>query len=246
MKKTVVLMLMLSPLYANALTVDNMLKLSDENGNGHFIINNNSVDKMYINANIKKVASVTKDKVIYESYTKENIADWQLSLSSNKFVLNPHESKSIGLRSLCKGSCASDKDQYYAVAFMPSYYDTSDEANKKRPAVGFVYGYEPLYVMPAKESEMDYEIFYNDKEVKIYNKGNTLLKTIINQCESPQDTDCKKAFTVISGREMTYKLPEKLSSKPYLNMDVLNYNGEYFKSLEVKKSKKIEKSNKTS
>lgn len=237
MKKLIGVLLMLPAISANALTVDSMVKFADDKGNETFIINNNSAEKMYITSSIKKITSFRDNKPIYELYSRENIADWELSASKTKLVLNPHESTTVGMRSLCNGSCASDQDQYYAVSFLPTYYDNSDEANSKRAEVGFVYGYEPLYVMPAKVSEMKYDISYNDDRITINNKGNTVSRVIVNQCSSPSETQCKSAFTVVAGMQKSFKLSQKTGASEYLNIDIINHDASYFNSVTIKKNK---------
>lgn len=227
--------LMMSSISVSALSVDSMVKLSDDNGNGYFVINNSSDNKMYITAEVKKIISTNKDNVSYEPYTKDNISDWQLSLSTTKFILSPNESKNIGLRSLCNGSCSSERDQYYSVSFMPSFYN---DLNKENGAeIGFLYGYEPLYIIPTKRAHMQYEIYYNSKSITINNTGNTLLKANINECKITTNKQCNGDYMVISGREKSFDLPNEIGEKNKLRIDILNHDGSYFKTVEIDKNK---------
>ncbi|MFB1076448.1 hypothetical protein [Photobacterium damselae] len=226
MKKILLLSLLSMTSISNALTVDTMLKISDENGTGVFSLANDLNEPSFITVKPSKVIVSTDGEIKRIQYTKDNLQDWEISLTQNKIILDPKRTKNVGVRSLCADGCDRSKDTVFALKFLPSPYVKDGQ---KKAAVSINYGYEPLFVIPAEKPSYKYNIDRVDSDkVIINNKSNSLLRVYINQCDLNNKKDCSKNVIVLSGRNKTVKLPIH-ARQDSLNLNIMGYDNSFYK-----------------
>lgn len=222
---------MISCLSAHALTVDNMFIISDESGNGVVTLTNDLDKPSFIKTSINEIETDGKGEIVRVPYTKENIQQWRVMTTAPKLILEPGRIKDVGIRSLCyKVKCDSNKDMTFSVTFEPSPYLKPGE--ERDNAVQINYGYSVIYVVPAKKSDMKYNITRSGKTLKIFNHGNTMLTFLIDNCNVNKVAECRVQQRVIAGRVRQFELPDHMES---INLDatIFNHNERYKRKVKL-------------
>jgi len=217
---------------AHALTVDNMFLISDEHGNGVYTLNNNADYPVFINTHIDEITVDKKGLVVETAFDKDNVETWSVALTHPKIILEKGRTKEVGVRTLCGNTCSSDRDQMYKITFSPSVYTLDDDKNY--PAVMIHYGYAPVFVIPAKESNVSYNIHFDGTELEFENNSNTMLRVYANECETALDYECQLLTALIAGRKKTLMLPSKLQGKT-LTFKVGNHNESFLREITLKR-----------
>ncbi|NVP02568.1 hypothetical protein HWA77_20360 [Photobacterium damselae subsp. damselae] len=224
MKKILTSLLMLSPFMSNAMSIDTMLKVADKNGQGTYVVTNDQRSPAFINVNLAKIY-VKNGKVIKDYYNKDNLLSWEVSATQNKFVLDSGMRKMVGVRALCADSCDPTKDSVYAVQFSPSPY--SKDGNTKA-GVSISYGYESIFVIPAKKKNISYSIVKKDSIVNLKNESNTTLQVFFNQCSAMFKSDCSIKTILLPGKIRSIKLP-KNAQKGDINTIITTVDDDFYK-----------------
>ncbi|HIF5636115.1 TPA: hypothetical protein ACX3DH_003818 [Vibrio parahaemolyticus] len=213
-----------------ALSVDSMLLVGDKEGNGVFTLTNDDAYTSYVVGSITKL-DVQGKRIVKTPYNDKNLTSWEITLSHPKLIIEPGLQKNVGIRSLCVNECDFEKDHVYQVNFAPSPYS---ENEGEVPVVALNVGYAPLYIIPAKESKISYSIENRGSTLHVNNTGNTFIRVGIDQCDDKVTRDCRTAFTVLSGREKSFDLPEGTQSDS-LNVVVLNHDNSYVRRIKLNK-----------
>ncbi|ENP8454218.1 hypothetical protein ACEI25_000840 [Photobacterium damselae] len=219
----------------NAMTIDTMLKISDDNGTGVFSITNDLKDPSFIKIKPSKITINNDGELVKNEYTKDNLNEWEIAITQNKVIVEPNRVKNIGVRSLCVDGCDRSQDTVFAIKFLPSPYIKD---GRKKASVTINYGYEALFVIPALEPSYKYKISRDDDNILLENKGNSLLRVFVNQCRNEIKSSCSRSAVVLAGRKKTLKLPVNARQK-VLNLDIMGYNNSFYKKATLSRSNPI-------
>lgn len=204
----------------NALTVDTMFLISDKTGNGVVTLTNDLDKTSFIKTSISEISTNGNGEIIRTPYTKDNIQQWRVMTTNPKLILEPGRAKDVGIRSLCyKVQCQAESDMVFSLVFEPAPYLKKGESQEN--AVQVNYGYSVIYVIPAKKSDMKYQVTRKGTSLEIYNKGNTMLTFVIDRCNTDKVVDCRTQERVIAGRVKKFKLPDYMQS---LTVEASIYN----------------------
>ena len=233
MKYTILaLILMLMSPMSNAFSIDKMLLISGDDGNGVFTLTSSKGEPEYIKGSVSQV-KVKNGELEKIELTKDNLPLWDLALLPNKLILNPGERRRVSVKNLCQVNCDNlDKDKVYQVTFMPSVLDS----DKRKSSVGINYGYAPYYIVPAVKANVDYDIKYDGNEIQVENRGNTFFYMQIDNCRPDSiSNQCKQTNTILAGRKKTIKLAEGLKNVDSLSVKVANHDYSYNKKITIQK-----------
>ncbi|WP_299141287.1 hypothetical protein [uncultured Vibrio sp.] len=226
------LILLMTTSLSHAFSIDKMLLISGEDGNGVFTLTSSKAEPEYIKGSVSqvKVENGELDKV---ELTKDNLPLWDLALLPNKLILNPGERRRVSVKNLCQVNCDNlEEDKVYQVTFMPSVIEGNNEKSK----IGINYGYAPYYITPAKHSNIDYKVTYNGLEVYVENNGNTFFYMQFDNCKpNSVNNQCKQTNTILSGRKKTIKLAKGLQNVDSLSVKVANHDYSYNKKINIRK-----------
>lgn len=215
---------------ANAFNVDKMIVVADQKGNGVVTLINDELHPIFVNGKVEEIQIVDGDKIVRNSYTRNNLDDWKVSLTHPRLVLRPGEEKDVGIRSLCHNtSCDNSKDLMFMLPFTPSRYK---EEGDKIQGVEINYGFSPIYILPTTKPKFDYNIYNQGEKLRIDNNSNTLIDVYVNTCTTDNNKQCKQKFTVVAGRDKTFSLSENTQSEQ-LNVTVTSYDKNYSKEMEL-------------
>lgn len=209
---------------SNAVYLDKMLQVSDQNGNASFVVTNDKEMVYFVETKINEIATTEDGGLVRRPYTRDNVAEWTVAVSNPRFIIEPGRSKSLGIRAICGDSCSWDEDRTYEVVFVPKPYANGTETSEQ--SVNIFVGYAPVLIVPAKEPKVDYDIDLSGKSLFIHNKGNTMLRVLIDNCVGAKDSSCRVFYTLIKGRKKSFDLPKDLVNKD-LNVTVLNHDESY-------------------
>lgn len=218
---------------SQAFKVDKMVVIGDDKGNGIITLSNDQDVPLFINTEIDEVKinnGVDIDKV---SYSRENLEDWKISLTYQKLVLKPGETKDIGIRSLCHNTtCDNSKDLMFMLSFIPSKYQ---EGERSISGVDINYGFAPVYIIPTTKPIFDYEIVNKGDTLEVKNDSNTMINVFIDSCDSRITAQCRQKLTIMAGRDKTFDLIDTVQSDN-LNIIVNSHDGSYSKTDIVRRS----------
>ncbi|MFA0497217.1 hypothetical protein AB4555_26055, partial [Vibrio sp. 10N.222.54.B11] len=78
---------------ANAFNVDKMIVVADKKGNGVVTLINDESHPIFVNGKVQEIQFIDGDKIVRNSYTRNNLDDWKISLTHPRLVLRPGEEK---------------------------------------------------------------------------------------------------------------------------------------------------------
>lgn len=221
-KRISLLLLLTSSFTASSLTIDSMLLVADKGGNGAYSLTNDLEETSFINGSISQI-NIANGELEEVKYTESNLADWEVTLTHPKLILESGRTKQVGVRSLCGKECKFDEDHVYKVLFEPSPYDPEGKLESK---VTINFGYAPLFIIPAKESKVDFSIEHKGDKFFVTNSGNTYVRIVINECTKEVIENCKATFTVLAGRSRDYNLPAVVANTD-VEVIVVNHDESY-------------------
>lgn len=234
MKKVITSILMLCSFTTNAISIDTMLKVSDQNGQGTYVVTNDQSSPAFVNINLAKIY-IKNGKVVKDYYNKDNLLSWEISATQNKFVLDPGMRKIIGVRALCADSCDQNKDSIYAVQFTPSPYKKDGTTGN---GVSINYGYESVFIIPAKKKAISYSMIKKGSIVNMKNDSNTTLQVFFNQCSAMFKSDCSIKSILLPGKVRSLKLPKNAQNGD-INTIITTVDDEFYKKEVLSDGKKI-------
>ncbi|QUJ69959.1 hypothetical protein KDD30_17525 (plasmid) [Photobacterium sp. GJ3] len=216
---------------ANALQVDKMILVSDLQGNGVFSLTNDLPQTSLVRTKIEEV-NVENGQLVKVPYTKDNLNSWKITVATPNLIIEPGRVKPLGVRSLCNGDCNFNRDHVYQLTFAPIPYVDGQETKGK---IGINYGFSPLYIIPAKELNISYEMKNLGDKIWFKNTGNSVVRFQIDQCKSQKKSHvCITSFTGLAGREREFKIPDSMRSDS-LNVTIASYDNSYFKEFVLKR-----------
>ncbi len=215
---------------SSAVYLDKMLQISDENGNASFIVTNDKEMVYFVETKINEITTTDDGELIRKPYTRENLAEWTIAISNPRFIIEPDRTKSLGVRAICGDSCSWDEDRIYEIVFVPKPYANDTESEEQ--SVNVFIGYAPVLIVPTKEPKVDYDIDVAGKSISIHNKGNTMLRILIDNCVGAKENACRVFYTLIKGRKKEFDLPDALVNQD-LNVTVLNHDESYREKIVV-------------
>lgn len=211
---------------AQAMIVDKMVHVSDRNGD-YYKVTNDTAIHMFINANVAEKI-ISRKSISDVKYTAENVSEWQIMVEPARFILAPGESKFVRIKNLCKMdflNCVGDKDRIFEIALVPSVYvpPGADED----PAVGVLFGFSPIFVLPSLTAEVKYEtkktVVDNAPHIEFDNEGDSLLRLDVDECGNKG--------VMSSCLSQYYLFPQRIVSIPYTDgktkIFVVSSNGTY-------------------
>lgn len=208
-----------------AFTVDKMVIVSDDKGNGIVTLTNDEPQPIFVQAKVDEINIVDGEQVEKKQYTRDNLNDWKMSLTHQKLVLKPGEEKDVGIRSLChNAACDNSQDLMFMLSFSPSKYSPGEVAS----GVEINYGFAPVYIMPTTQPNYDYELTNNGDSLRVENKSNTMLNLFVDACGAENKAQCKQKFTVVSGRNKTFPLIETMQNSELI-ITVTSHDRSYSK-----------------
>ncbi|WP_104026248.1 hypothetical protein [Vibrio jasicida] len=218
---------------SQAFKVDKMVIVGDERGNGIITLSNDQDVPLFINTEIDEVNinnGVDIDKI---NYSRDNLEDWKISLTYQKLVLKPGETKDIGIRSLCHNTtCDNSKDLMFMLSFIPSKYQ---EGERQTSGVDINYGFAPVYIIPTTAPQLNYEILNKGETLEVKNDSNTMINIFIDSCDSRVTAQCRQKLTVLAGREKAFNLLDTIQ-RDALNIIVNTHDGSYSKAEIIRRS----------
>ncbi|HIF9253994.1 TPA: hypothetical protein ACX6Q7_001300 [Photobacterium damselae] len=228
-----IILLMSSQTYA--ITIDTMLKISDDNGTGVFSVTNESKTPSFVKIKPAKVVVKEDGSIGKIEYTKENLLEWEVSLTQNKVIVEPLRTKNIGIRSLCSDGCNREKDTVFAVKFLPSPYSKD---NEKKVSININYGYESLFVIPASKPEYKYTIERRGDDIYVKNTSNSFIRVLVDQCNKNVTENCSRNSLILAGRNKKISLPVN-ARQNMIGLTVIGYDNSFYKKLTLNGSTPI-------
>lgn len=216
------------------MSIDTMLKVADENGQGTYVVSNEQNSPVFVNIDLAKI-SVKDGKLVKDYYNKDNLLTWEVTTTQNKLILEPGMRKMIGIRALCAEACDPDNDGVYAVQFSPTPYN---KEGKPKKGVSVSYGYESVFIIPAKNKRLSYSIVKKDAVVNLKNNSNTTLKVFLNQCSALYKSDCSIKTILLPGKVRSLKLP-KNARKGDINTFITTVDNDFYKKEVLSNGKEI-------
>lgn len=208
---------------AMAMNLERMLVISDESGNGSFVMTNNKEQTYFIETGISEIITDENGDYSRVKFSQDNVSEWDVVLSNHKLIVEPGRTKSIGVKAICGNQCDFSSDKTYEVTLVPKPYS---QETKDQQTVNVFIGYAPIFIIPAKEPRIDYDIKINNDLVKIHNKSNTLIKVMIDNCKGEKSSRCSRSYTLVKGRAKELELPEDTVGED-LNITVFNHDESY-------------------
>ncbi|KAA8596178.1 hypothetical protein F0Z19_5073 [Vibrio cyclitrophicus] len=213
---------------AQALKIDSMLTTADEYGNGVFTLTNELASTSFITSSIEKV-DVVNGELVKTPYSKDNLNDWEITVTHPKLILESQRVKQVGIRSLCGNQCNFEQDKVYQITFAPVPYVENPE-QQEAPLLAINFGYAPLFVIPAAKSKIAYEMTYKGDTVLMKNTGNTYVRFMISKCTAKLNVKCQSSYTSLSGRVKEFIVPEYLQDEE-IEVMVVNHDETYRRKL---------------
>ena len=231
--KKVILLALLFPSLSHAIAIDTMLKVADSHGAGVYTVTNNETNPAFVNVKLSEI-SIKDGKLVKTPYTKSNLLEWDATLTQNKFILDPLMAKKVGVRALCADGCNPDLDTVFAVQFTPKPYSKDG----KMEGVSISYGYESIFVIPAKNKKISYSIEKKNENTLIKNTGNTTLEVFFNQCSSKFKVDCSTKIIMLPSKVKKIVLP-KNARKGSIDVFISSVDDTFYKKEVVANDKKV-------
>ncbi|TDE25348.1 hypothetical protein E1100_00020 [Vibrio owensii] len=237
-KKNVFLFLLLMPFAANAIGINAMIQFADKNDDGSFTVTNSESYRQFIQVAISSV-TIENGELVKTAYTRENIADWSLTVRPARTVIDPGLQKDFTVKYEPKTTSSLSHDQIYQLTFVPLPYFAEGEASKK--AVQVAVGFAPIYVVPAETDQpLDYNMSFTNNGLRFVNKGGTYIRALLDTCETKKTTDCTKVVYVLSGRDLMVSLSPEMQAANKIKVELSTHNLTYKKNFVLLKGKTVQ------
>ncbi|WP_297476378.1 hypothetical protein [uncultured Photobacterium sp.] len=230
--KKLLLLALLFPSISHAIAIDTMLKIADSHGAGVYTVTNNENQPAFVNVKLSEI-KMKNGTLVKMPYTKANLLEWGATLTQNKFILDPLMAKKVGIRALCADGCNPDLDTIFAVQFTPSPYSKDG----KQKGVAISYGYESIFIIPAKNKKIAYSIDKKNENALLKNTGNTTLEVFFNQCSAGFKSDCSTKVILLPGKTKKLVLP-KNARKGTIDVFVSSVDDTFYRKEVVANDKK--------
>lgn len=216
-----------------SMSISTLMEINSEAREGKagvFTLTNTDDITYFLKANVSKI-EVKDNQIVKTPYTRENLTSWEIVPKPSKLVVEPKIIKELMIEEVCGERCPSDHDRIYQIDIMPVSYEISGKIDSK---VNMLFGFAPYYIIPAKESHLNYQMEYDGEKLRVNNSSNTLINLVIDQCKekTPEELKqlqedknkrCRIDYTVIAGRNRQFDIPAELR-KAALDIVVLNHD----------------------
>ena len=230
MKSLLFICLSFLVLDVQAMAISSLMLTNPDSKAGVFTLDNTDEITYFLKTSVSKV-EIVNNEIIKTPYTRENLDSWGIATKPSKLVIEPNMVKEIQIESICGDKCVTDRDQVYQINIQPVSYSTDDKEQSK---ISMLFGFSPYYIVPAKESKVEYQFDYKGNTITSKNSGNTMIDIVIDQCSkdsffdinSDEKSDkalCKANFTILAGRTRDVHVPIELQ-RDELEVIVLNHD----------------------
>lgn len=216
--------------YSHAISISSMLEIANDQGEAEFTITNTEDFRQYISTTVSEV-SVEKGELIKTPYTRDNISIWSLDVRPARTIVEPSFKKSFRISYAPKGSDMAhlERDRAYQVSFVPTPYFGEGDPNN---TVKIAFGFAPIFIVPAKEAQpINYELRHLGSQIEVKNNGNSYFSLLVDGCEDLKVTantkECSVNATLLAGRHMMLKLPEKMQQAKQLKAKLISHGGKF-------------------
>ncbi|HBZ9867676.1 TPA: hypothetical protein MND73_004649 [Salmonella enterica subsp. houtenae] len=230
LKYTLFFLFIIFSVQSNALGIDKMILISGiEQDGDYFNLNNDSNQPVFVKSEISEINYID-GKPSEIIYSKENLATWKITLNPSLFILEPGESRKIGVEQI-NSFRKIERDEIYAISFLPQVQGISKSKGSNKMSLQI--GFKSYLFIPASRSVVKYAINFDKKSGKlsINNKGNTLIIAEINKCQTLdkiKGKECSASFLVPAGRLKHFNVPELLRTG-VAKFQISNFNKTFTK-----------------
>ncbi len=209
------------------MAISSLMLTNPDSKAGVFTLDNTDEITYFLKTSVSKV-EIVDNEIIKTAYTRENLDSWGIATKPSKLVIEPNMVKEIQIESICGDKCVTYRDQVYQINIQPVSYSTDDKEQSK---ISMLFGFSPYYIVPAKESKVEYLLDYDTDVITAKNSGNTMIDIVIDQCNKDGVSDsnkdekglCKANFTILAGRTRNIHVPIDLQ-RDELEVMVLNHD----------------------
>lgn len=227
-KQLLIMCLIITTTPLSAMAISSLMLTNADQQAGILTLDNTDDITYFLKTSVSKV-EIKNNQIIKIRYTRKNLDNWQIATKPSKLVIEPNMVKDIQIESICGNRCDRSVDQVFQIHIQPVSYSNEGEEQSK---INMLFGFAPYYIIPAKESKIDYQASFDGTNITAKNSGNTMLTLLIDQCENNaldneekkvKQALCKTTFTLLAGRTRVLHLPKTLQGD---NVDViiLNHN----------------------
>ena len=235
-KSLLFICLSLSVFDTQAMAISSLMLTNADTQAGVLTLDNTDEITYFLKTSVSKV-EIVDNEIIKTPYTRENLDSWGIATKPSKLVIEPNMVKEILVESICGDKCVTDRDQVYQINIQPVSYSTE---GKEQSKISMLFGFSPYYIVPAKESKVEYQLDYQGENIIAKNSGNTMIDIVIDQCskngtsvtntssngKGGDESDralCKANFTILAGRTRNVHVPNDLQ-RDELEVVVLNHD----------------------
>ncbi|MBW8182325.1 hypothetical protein [Shewanella nanhaiensis] len=236
LKSILFICLSLSVFDAQSMAISSLMLTNADSKAGVFTLDNTDEITYFLKTSVSKV-EIVDNEIIKTPYTRANLDAWGIATKPSKLVIEPNMVKEIQVESICGDKCVTDRDQVYQINIQPVSYSTE---GKEQSKINMLFGFSPYYIVPAKQSQVEYLLEYQGETITAKNSGNTMIDIVIDQCrESTQAQDkalCKANFTILAGRTRDIHVPNDLQ-RSELEVVVLNHDESFKEAITLRRGK---------
>ncbi|WP_318519985.1 hypothetical protein [Photobacterium leiognathi] len=230
--KVMTIVLLLTPLYVNAIGINSMLEFTYDN-KAEFTITNSAEYRQFIHVGVSEI-KIENGEIETIPYTRENIEDWSLSVSPSRTVIDPSLKKTFQITYEPKNSSDNKVDKAYRLSFIPTPY--FEKGEPVTHAVQVAIGFAPTVIVPAKsDMPINYRMSYDLNDLKLKNNGGTYIRAFIDGCPlDAKDKDlCSTVVYALSGRNLPIDLNTEMKKAKQLKVELTTHNLKYKESFEI-------------
>ncbi|MGF1873324.1 hypothetical protein [Photobacterium indicum] len=234
LNKWAMVLLLLTTVPASAMSISSLMLVNSDHQKGKagiFTLTNSDDITYFLQTTVSKI-DIKNNQIIKTPYNRSNLAEWDIVTKPSKVVIEPKMIKELMVEEVCGQQCSSARDRVYQIDITPVSYET--KGGSKQNKVNMLFGFAPYYIVPAKESNVQYSLGFDGRTLNVSNSGNTLIKMVINQCEGKTAAEldalkkdktkrCRINYTVLAGRDRDLELPPELR-RSRLDIVVLNHD----------------------
>ncbi|WP_198552756.1 hypothetical protein [Psychromonas sp. Urea-02u-13] len=224
MKQLLMMCLIINITPVSAMAISSLMLANADDQAGILTLDNTDNITYFLKTSVSKV-EIKNNQIIKTPYTRKNLDRWQIATKPSKLVIEPNMVKDIQIESICGNKCDRTVDQVFQIHIQPVSYSNEGEEQSN---ISMLFGFAPYYIIPAKESKVEYQASYDGKNITAKNSGNTMLTLLIDQCKNNVQEEsnkkpalCKTTFTLLAGRTRILHLPKELQRD---NLDVIMLN----------------------
>ena len=216
-----------------AIQIDSMLRVTDEQGKTTFTITNDEEKRLFMTVMMSEL-TVSEGQIQKVPYNRENLKDWKLDVYPTKTVIDPDFKKDFSVVMRCGDQCDNTRDQAFQLAFVPTPYFDGDQPPQH--SIQMAIGFGAVVILPGEEKPLNYRAHYTDSTIQFNNYGDSFINVTLSSCAKTTPTNqraaCTKKVTLLAGRQLSVSLPEKMQV-PTLDMQVKTYTAQFKETIQL-------------